>query len=524
MIKFSMLLAIFLIIFTSCGGDQLRIGPSGMVQPVAADEPTPPPYEEEIDTEAEPIDMPIAAAAIPEIDEVLRLHMRPPTTLNPLLNEDITVARILRLIFEPIAILDNELRITGNLAELDFASDFSGVTVTIRDDAIWSDGIPVTSDDLIFSVETLKNAPPQAIYRANVQNIANTERVNSKTVHITFTQASVTAGYALNFPIIPAHSQDDMNPVGNGSFVFYEHVPIRNLTLRRSTTSFRGRAQIEEIEVVFLPDATTDLYAFDRGRIDAIRLPLTEWARHHSARTPRYEVFPAMYFEFIGFNLQNPVFRDVHTRQGIAHAFDINEAVSAVYMAHAVASVTPIHPYSWASDDIAPPTFDPARAAALLGTVGQYQPLIILVNAENPQRISIAKRLAVGLNAIGVKAHTEIAPSDEYFLRIDTHDFDLFIGGANLPFAPNMQFLFQNNGPFQHDATLDTLFTGMMIASTEGAYLQAVSQFQQTFAERLPVIGLAFRHSAVLTSPRIANNINPAPDHIFASINEWAIK
>ncbi|MCL2216700.1 MAG: peptide ABC transporter substrate-binding protein [Defluviitaleaceae bacterium] len=516
---------------TACGENSLRIDPAGML--IMPEEPESPAYEyeDDLDAEAGPIHVPAAAPAAD--DGILRLHMRPPMTLNPLLNEDVTVARILRLIFEPLAVLDDELRTTGHLAELDFASDFSGVTVRIRDDAIWSDGKPVTADDLVFSVETLRNAPARAIYRGNVQNIESIRVVDAKTAQITFAQASVTAGYALNFPIIPEHlyrgetnpgSPRNMSPVGNGPFVFYELVPIRNITLRRSPHSFQGRAQIEEIEVIFLPDAETDLYAFDRGRIDAIRLPLTEWARFHSPRTPRYEIFPAMYFEFIGFNFRRPIFRDIHVRQGIAHAFNIKEAVTAVYMAHAVTSVTPIHPYSWAADNIAPPTFDPARASALLGTIRLDEPLIILANAENPQRVSIAQRLANALDAAGLPSRAEILPDHEYFWRLDSHDFDLFIGGVNLPFAPDMQFLFQSGGLFQYDNLLDGFFSAMMIASTEGAYLQAVSQFQHAFAERLPVIGLAFRHSAVLTNSRIARGTNPAPDNIFARISEWVIE
>ena len=525
----------FIIFLTSCDGENLRIGPSGLAQLIVPDAPElePEEYEDDTTTEAEPIDIPIITPIAAEDDGILRLHMRPPMTLNPLLNEDVTVARILRLIFEPLAILDDELRITGHLADLEFASDFTSVMVNIRGDAIWSDGKPVTSDDLIFSVETLRNAPAQAIYSANVKNIANIVRVDARTAQIFFTQATVTAGYSLNFPIIPEHiyrgetnpaSPRNMNPIGNGSFMFESHTPMRNITLRRSPTSFRRRAQIEEIEVVFLPDAETDLYAFDRGRIDAIRLPLTEWARHHSPRSPRYEIFPAMYFEFIGFNFRRADFRDIHVRQGIAHAFDVNEAVAAVYVAHAVSSITPIHPHSWAADDIPAPTFDPSRATALLGTVRTYTPLVILANAENPQRVSIAQRLAASLNAVGLYTKAEILPSDEYFERLDSHDFDLFIGGVNLPFAPDTRFLFQGSGLFQNDPILDGFFQGLMIASTEGAYLQAVSQFQQAFAERLPVIGLAFRHSALLTNQRVAHGISPAPDHIFAGINEWVIE
>jgi hypothetical protein len=48
-------------------------------------------------------------------------------------------------------------------------------------------------------------------------------------------------------------------------------------------------------------------------------------------------------------------------------------------------------------------------------------------------------------------------------------------------------------------------------------------QLQQAFAERLPVIGLGFKHSALLTNPRITSNLNPAPDHVFANLHEWVL-
>jgi len=456
--------------------------------------------------------------------------MRTPLTLNPILNQDVTVARILRLVFEPLAILDDELRVTGHLAELDFASDFTSVMLRIREDAIWSDGMPVTSDDLIFTVETLQAINQPVIYRENVQNIESMIRVDARTVQIIFSQASVTAGYALLFPIIPEHiyrgelnlqSFRNMNPIGNGIFLFENLTPLRSINLTRSLTTFRRRALIEEIEVIFLSNAETDLYAFDRSRIDVLRLPFTEWTRHQSTNTPNYEIFSAMYFEFIGFNPRLPTFRDIHLRQGIAHAFNIEEAVNAVYMSHAVASVSPIHPYSWAASDIPAPVFDPARATALLGNLRRHAPLVILVNEDNPMRVSIAQRLSESLTAIGLASNAVIVPPDEYFRRIENYDYDLFIGGMNLPFAPDISFL---RGISAQDPVLENAFANLKLASTESAYLQAVYQFQQTFAEHLPVIGLAFRHSTVLSNSRLARGLNPAPCSIFSGLNEWVLK
>jgi len=517
--KIPILLA--LIFFAGCEFGE-RIGPSGLPYMVAdyfylpdAEEPdiyeyVPEPLEETSET-------------IPD-DGVLRLQMRPPTTLNPILNTDVTVARVLQLVFEPLAVFDSEFRVSGLLAELEFASDFSAVNATVREGAIWSDGRPVSADDIVFSVETLLAAPASSAYSTNA--ILSAVRINARTAQINFTGASVMAGYALTFPIIPQHffeRASDALPPASGAFIIESITPMRNMTLRRNPYFLRGRAQIAQAEITFLPDAETDFYAFERGRTDVLHMPLTEWVARRGVRSPAYEIFPAMYFEFIGFNFRNPIFRDVYTRRGIAYAFNACDAVAGLYLAHAVRSVTPLHPHNFAANaDAPPPIYDPARAAALLGTIRLDAPLQIIANAENPQRVAIAKRLAESLAAVGLDAYAEILAADEYFARIDAHEFDLFIGGMELDFAPDVRIFFEGGEMFLHDLVLESAFSMLLFAGNYTDYAQAKARLQQAFAEQLPVIGLAFRHSALLAGPRITGDLSPVPGFVFINAHEWA--
>ena len=530
-LSYPIILIALVLFLTACGADRIAIGPTGMPTLI---NPTGQTYEpdeyEPYEGPIEPIITPTPQVFIPD-DGVLRLSMRHPMTLNPLLNEDVTVARILRLIFEPLIVLDENLRPASHLADLEFASDLSSVRLTIRNDAYWSDGMPVTSDDLIFSVATLRNAPQNAIYHRNVENISNIMRISTRAVQIYFYQTTMCAGKMLNFPIIPQHhyrnqtnprSAANMNPLGNGPYMMEAH-NMREIRLVQQPHSFRPRPQIAEIDVVFLPDAQTELYAFDQGRIDAIHMPLTEWVRHHSVRQISHENFPAMYFEFIGFNFEREEFNNVQVRRGIAHAFDACRAVQDVYLNQAVRATSPIHPYSLGGGNFSNIAHDPARARALLDAVEVYEPLTILTNEDNPQRISIAQRFAADLTAAGLPTTAEILPPEEYFARIESGDFDMFIGGVNLAFVPDVEFFF-DGGLFMEDAQLAAAFSATQNVVMESLYLQAMTQFQQSFADRLPVISLAFRHSAVLTTTRVQQNKAPAACNPFGWVNLWEIR
>jgi ABC-type oligopeptide transport system substrate-binding subunit len=93
-----------------------------------------------------------------------------------------------------------------------------------------------------------------------------------------------------------------------------------------------------------------------------------------------------------------------------------------------------------------------------------------------------------------------------------------------LPFAPDVQVFFQGGGLFVHDPVLEAAYNSLLFASTELAYTEAMSRLQQAFTEQLPVIGLAFKHSAVLANPRITSGLNPTPGFVFGDVSEWTME
>jgi peptide/nickel transport system substrate-binding protein len=237
-----------------------------------------------------------------------------------------------------------------------------------------------------------------------------------------------------------------------------------------------------------------------------------------------------MYFEFIGFNFTREIFAQQSIRRGIAHAFNADEAISTLYLHHATRASAPVHPNGWMADPtVRGYVHDPAMARVLLRNFprDEEQPLIIIVNEESTERVAIARRLATGLAEARLDAEVVALPTDEFSARLIADDYDLYVGWAELSFAPDFAFLFngQRTGGvlFNHDPQLEALFAVTLTAATESTFLSALSQFQHAFAENLPVIGLAFRHSAVLMGTRVQSDIPPAPCNIFLYANKWKI-
>jgi hypothetical protein len=92
-----------------------------------------------------------------------------------------------------------------------------------------------------------------------------------------------------------------------------------------------------------------------------------------------------------------------------------------------------------------------------------------------------------------------------------------------LPFAPDLRVFFEAGDMFLHCPVLEAAYSILAFAATETAYIQAKNRLQQAFSEQLPVIGIAFKHSALLAGPRISSPLRPSPSHVFINIHEWEI-
>jgi peptide/nickel transport system substrate-binding protein len=154
--------------------------------------------------------------------------------------------------------------------------------------------------------------------------------------------------------------------------------------------------------------------------------------------------------------------------------------------------------------------------------------LNILVNAENPERLKIASSLSENLKSLGVTSNVQSMAFSEYMSKIDSGDYDMFVGGYNLSAAPDLSFAFgytntTDNIFHYHDATMNTLLSNAFSALGNTAYQKAMAALQQRISEELPVVSLVFRKSAMLTSSQVLGDKTPVMNNIYANINQWFI-
>ncbi|NBN62186.1 ABC transporter substrate-binding protein [Microvirga tunisiensis] len=264
--------------------------------------------------------------------------------------ENITESLLMRNNAEPFSLY-------AHLAEFVRMPDSrEWIEFTLNPKATFSDGSPFTVDDVIFSLQIMrdKGRPP---FRNWYAEIANFEVMGERTVRLTFKNGNnrelpLLIGLAPMFSkaATDAEAFDKSTlkpPLGTGPYVFAEIVPGRRVVYRRNPTYWakdlpqkRGFDNFDEIRIEYFRDETSLQEAFRKGLIDV--LPFNNPSRWttgfdfpaaREGKVVRKEIVkgtPAN-MQGMAFNTRRPVFADRRVRQALSMLFDFEWVNRTLY-------------------------------------------------------------------------------------------------------------------------------------------------------------------------------------------------
>ena len=152
-------------------------------------------------------------------------------SMNPLYASNNAEKTLSKLLFANLVSPDSSGHIKGELAK-SVKMDNSGKvwTVTLRDNINWSDGKPIVADDIIYTVDLIRDKSAKTTISADFSRVT-TKKINDKTVEFTLPSTYVDFMDTLEFPLLPKHILGDVNPalvyenefskkpIGSGPFV-----------------------------------------------------------------------------------------------------------------------------------------------------------------------------------------------------------------------------------------------------------------------------------------------------------------
>jgi len=358
------------------------------------------------------------------------------------------------------------------LAErLDVSQDFRRAVVTVRKGAEFHNGAPVTSEDVAFSVRTVKD-PTAAGLPSTMQfelgsfarSISEINVTDDRTVEFTLEQPRTNLmDFFAQLHIAQQESFAGIaqgKVVGTGPFKLKHWDEGRAYQLERfanwhSTGSAR-RPYLDGIEVSILPDQATAVIAFDGGNLDAyLAVGAPNAARFRASGRTRFTGKTGM--NYLGMNVTNPVLQDARVRQAIFYAIDRDRMLRDA--GHEFGHVT-TQPWAATSPAFDPTReaalYDPQRAAALLSQAG-YQPdreLVIEYAAGLALHELQAQLIQSDLQAVGFATRLDGVESGRYQVRYRAGEFPDFWLAAHLSGDLTPLTLFQQTFEFVPDRNI----------------------------------------------------------------------
>ncbi len=240
----------------------------------------------------------------------------------------------------------------GYIAEtVEIAEDKKSVTFTLRKNATFADGSPITADDVVFSFDTLKKKG-HPTYAAYYRKINNAEALSPSKVRFNFVTDDDRELPQIigELPILSKayYAKHDFNkadmtiPLGDGPYKIESVDPGKSITYVRVKDWWgadlpvnKGRYNFDKIKFIYFRDPTVALEAFKAGDVDwRLEKVAKDWVNSYDSpafRNGDYikkEIKHEMPSGMSGliFNTRKPIFQDVKVRKAIALAFDFEWA------------------------------------------------------------------------------------------------------------------------------------------------------------------------------------------------------
>lgn len=327
---------------------------------------------------------------------IATLGARDPTTLDPALAGDVTSAMVIRQIFTGLVRLDANLEVQPDLAEAwELSDDGRTYTFTLRNDARFADGTPITADDVLYSLEraadpNLTAFPPAATYLNDIVGvnaklagqadfISGIEQVDARTLRLTIDAPKAYFLAKLAHPtsfvvdrraVEAGGDQWTEQPNGSGPFTIERWDHDELLVLARNLNFYREPARIDRVRFLMGAAAANPLVLYEQGQIDITDVPTYALARVQDTNNPlsaELVSVPQLALTFIGMNVNLPPFDDPLVRQAFALVLDRQRLaeVSLQGGAQAARGILPpgIPGYN---AELPAPSVDAARARELL--------------------------------------------------------------------------------------------------------------------------------------------------------------
>lgn len=322
----------------------------------------------------------------------------PKGNFNPLTSTSISDQYVFSLIFDPLVTHNEKGEFIPNIGEWTVSKDGLKYTFKLKDGVKFSDGSPLTAEDVAFTVTATCDPSYdgqsigmydfikgyEAYNKGNASSIEGIKIIDPHTIEFICNRIDASALNKFEIGILPKKYYGfqkgnfnkikslDQKPMGSGPYVLKSFKPGESLRLERFSGYWKGEPKIKNI-ILKKTDAATNIQELTSGGtdIDLVAAKPQNISLIKKAGFLDMQISPSLGYSYIGFNLGDPRFADKKVRQALDYGFNKEGFVKSYYQGYGFVSNQPFVPVQWAyNEDVNEYKYDPEKAAKLLDEAG----------------------------------------------------------------------------------------------------------------------------------------------------------
>lgn len=486
-------------------------------------------------------------------------------SLNPLLLNGGEINKYATgLMFLPLMELDADLNFEGMLADSITTEDNKNFIVHIDDAATWSDGTPVTADDVVYTA--LRLASPvigntammyyifegvgdDGFVEEGAESIDGIQKVDDKTVQFTTkeempitTFENSYARYLLTLPkhVIEQYSEEELSTadwfnhpdVVSGPFIVTDFDVDHYISYEANKDYWKGAPKIDKLNIKIVDGS--QLYAgLQSGEIDITQQTMSDIPQEDYESVEALDNVDVVYGSPVtnqSVFIQTKNVPDVKVRQAMLYAIDRQQILEELLNGHGeivdgfLSSASPFY-----DDSLTPVSYDPEKAKALLEEAGWdgSQTIRFYVNSGDSTFVNAASIIAAEWAAVGIKAEIQTVDFATLMSVAGTEDYDVL--AVQYTYAPvdpypDVAWLLGGEGSWTgySDDTLNEALTKSQLTSDPEETKELFSVVDKKVQEDVPMFSAYVISAQGAVSKRITGAA-PSVYGFFNDVQNWDV-
>ncbi|OLD65805.1 MAG: hypothetical protein AUI47_01325 [Acidobacteria bacterium 13_1_40CM_2_68_5] len=439
----------------------------------------------------------------------------------------------------------------------ELSPDGTRLTFHLDRRARWSDGRPVTGDDVLFSQRAASSREVSWVGRDVKEFVADVLAPDDRTVVYRFTRVyPYELMDAVEGNVLPAHAYRDVPlaewpkrsftsaPVVDGPFLLKKYERGSLIELARNPRYMRAPfPNLDAVVFRIIPDETSLVNELLSGGVDVMEnVPAVAVRRIEADPRLRLVRVPDLSYHFICWNTARPLFADARVRRALTMAIDREAIIEALLPGTGRPCAGPVLSFLWAHDpSLRPLPYDPDAARALLKESGwedrdgdglldrDGRPFRfdLETNQGSRLRADVAQMVAEQLRRIGIEATPRVYEFGAFIDRHEKHDFDAFVGSWRESTKVDLKSAFHSasrEGGYDYgmyaNVELDAVIDRARATPTTEAARALWFKAQAIIASDQPYTFL-FERDRMNAAPRRLGGLRMGPRTAYAGLEHW---